>query len=424
MLIGRGHKEGRLADTEVRAFCEEALAGLRLEGKRILALIPDSTRTAPIGLMFRTLADLLADRADGLDFLIALGTHQPMPEAKILTMLDMDAEERQGTYGDVGIFNHEWDNAEALTTVTTLPAEEMDRLTDGRYAREVPVRINRRLFDYDHVFIVGPTFPHEVVGFSGGHKYLFPGVAGPEIIHFFHWLGALVTNWKINGVKDTVVRRVIDRAVAEIHVPLTNFDMVVTREGLKGLFIGSPVEAYGAAADLSAQVHIRYVDHPYEKVLGIAPEMYDDLWVAGKVMYKLEPVVADGGELIIYAPHITEVSYTHGHILDKIGYHCLDYFREQMDKFADVPGGVMAHSTHVRGLGTYCNGVEEPRIRVTLATGIPKERCDRIALGYLDPRTVRAADWINREDEGVLLVDHAGETLYRLKSERNADAQT
>jgi len=341
-----------------------------------------------------------------------------MPEAKVLSMLEMDADERREQYGQVAIFNHEWDNPAALKTVGTLSAEEMDRLTEGRCARDVPVELNRRLFDYDHVLIVGPTFPHEVVGFSGGHKYLFPGVAGPEIIHFFHWLGALVTNWRINGVKDTVVRRVIDRAVEEVDLPVTNFDLVVTREGLKGLFIGDPLEAYSAAADLSAQVHIRYVDRPYAKVLGIAPEMYDDLWVAGKVMYKLEPVVADGGELIIYAPHITEVSYTHGHILDRIGYHCLDYFRKQMDKFADVPGGVMAHSTHVKGLGTYSGGTETPRIRVTLATGIPRERCDRINLGYLDPRQVRVADWLNREDEGILLVDHAGETLYRLKSER------
>jgi len=418
VIVGRGHKEGCLADTEVRAFSEEALAEIRLEGKRVLALIPDATRTAPVGLMFRTLCDLLVGRVERLDFLIALGTHQPMPEAKILAMLELDADERAEQYGDVGIFNHEWDNPDALTTVATLPAEEMDRLTDGRCARDVPVELNRRLFNYDHVLIVGPTFPHEVVGFSGGHKYLFPGVAGPQIINFFHWLGALVTNWQINGVKDTVTRRVIDRAVREVDLPITNFDLVVTREGLKGLFIGNPVEAFNAAADLSAQVHIMYVDRPYERVLGIAPEMYDDLWTAGKVMYKLEPVVADGGELIIYAPHITEVSYTHGHILDRIGYHCLDYFREQMDRFADVPGGVMAHSTHVKGLGTYSGGVERPRIRVTLATGIPKERCAQVNLGYLDPREVRVADWINREDSGILLVDHAGETLYRLKSER------
>jgi len=415
VLIADGHKEGLLGDEKVFALCKKALAALPLEGKRVLALIPDSTRTAPVGLMFRTLCDLLHGRAAGLDFLIALGTHMPMSDERILKHLGMSAAER-AAYGRVRIFNHAWDDPASLRVVGTLTAAEMDRLTGGRYARDVPVEVSARLFDYDHLLIVGPTFPHEVVGFSGGHKYLFPGVAGPEIIHFFHWLGALVTNWKINGVKDTVVRRVINRAVELVDLPITNFDMVVTRRGLKGLFIGDAREAFSAAADLSAQLHIAYVDRPFKRVLGIAPEMYDDLWTAGKVMYKLEPIVADGGELIIYAPHITEVSYTHGHLIDRCGYHCLDYFREQMDKFADIPGGVMAHSTHVRGLGTYCNGVEAPRIRVTLATGIPRERCERINLGYLDPRQVRAAEWIGRERDGLLMVDHAGETLYRLRS--------
>ena len=418
MIIGRGHKEGCLPDTEVESLCRQAVEGLGLDGKRVLALIPDSTRTAPVGLMFRILCGLLAKRARKLDFLIALGTHMPMGEDRILKLLEMTAEEKRDRYGHVEVFNHEWDNPAALKKIGTLSAAEMGSLSGGRYARQVPVELNRRLFDYDHLFIIGPTFPHEVVGFSGGHKYLFPGVAGPEIINFFHWLGALVTNWKINGVKDTVVRRVIDRAVEFVKIPITNFDMVVARKGLKGLFIGDPKEAFSAASDLSAQIHIKYVDRPFKRVLGIAPEMYDDLWTAGKVMYKLEPVVEDGGELIIYAPHITEVSYTHGKILDRIGYHSLDYFREQMDKFADVPGGVMAHSTHVHGLGTYCSSVETPRVRVVLSTGISEERCRRINLGYLDPNAIRMTDWINREAEGVLLVDHAGETLYRLKSEQ------
>jgi nickel-dependent lactate racemase len=414
VIIGSGHTEGLIADTEVRRLCEKALAGLPLDGKRVLALIPDSTRTAPVGLMFRTLSHLLGKRVAQLDFMIALGTHMAMDEERILRLLRMTPEERLGPYARHQVFNHEWDNPEALRVIGTLSAAEMDALSEGRYAREVPVELNRRIFDYDHIFIVGPTFPHEVVGFSGGYKYLFPGIAGPEIINFFHWLGALVTNWRINGVKDTVVRRVINRAVEFVDLPVTNFDMVVTRRGLKGLFIGDPKEAFSAAADLSAQLHVKYVDRPYKRVLGLAPEMYDDIWTAGKVMYKLEPIVEDGGELIIYAPHITEVSYTHGRILDRIGYHCLDYFREQMDKFTDIPGGVMAHSTHVRGLGTYCKGVEKPRVRVTLATGIPRERCERINLGYMDPHEVRIAVWINREDKGILLVDHAGETLYRL----------
>jgi len=416
VIIGEGHKEGVLPDTEVQDLCRQALEGMDLKGKRVLVLIPDSTRTAPVGLMFRTLVGLVSRRAAKIDFMIALGTHMPMSQEKILALLDMTAAEREKKFGKVRVFNHAWDDPKALTTVGTLAAAEMGALSEGRYARDVPVEINRRLLEYDRLLIVGPTFPHEVAGFSGGHKYIFPGVAGAEIINFFHWLGALVTNWKINGVKDTVVRRVIDRAVEFVKIPITNFDMVVTREGLKGLYIGDAKEAFSAAADLSAQVHIKYVHRPYKRVLGIAPLMYDDLWTAGKVMYKLEPIVADGGELVIYAPHITEVSYTHGKTIDCIGYHCLDYFREQMDKFPDIPGGVMAHSTHVRGLGTYCNNVEKPRIAVTLATGIPEERCRRINLGYMDPRSIRAAEWIGREREGILLVDHAGEVLHRVKA--------
>jgi nickel-dependent lactate racemase len=416
VIIGEGHKEGVLPDTEVQDLCRQALEGLDLKGKRVLVLIPDSTRTAPVGLMFRTLVGLVSRRVAKIDFLIALGTHMPMSEEKILKLLNMTAEERKKKYAKVGIFNHAWDDPKALTTLGTLTAAEMDALSGGRYARDVPVEINRRVLDCDRLFIVGPTFPHEVVGFSGGHKYLFPGVAGAEIINFFHWLGALVTNWEINGVKDTVVRRVIDRAVEFVKVPITSFDMVVTRAGLKGLYIGDAREAFSAAADLSAQVHIKYVGRQYKRILGIAPLMYDDLWTAGKVMYKLEPIVADGGELIIYAPHIGEVSHTHGKTIDCIGYHCLDYFREQMDKFSDIPGGVMAHSTHVRGLGTYCNGIEKPRIAVTLATGISEERCRRINLGYMDPKSIRAAEWIGREKEGILLVDHAGEVLHRVKA--------
>ena len=81
--------------------------------------------------------------------------------------------------------------------------------------------------------------------------------------------------------------------------------------------------------------------------------MYDDLWTAAKGMYKMEPAIADGGEVIIYAPHVSEISYTHGRLIDEIGYHCRDYFLAQWDRFKHYPGGILAHSTHVKGLGTF-----------------------------------------------------------------------
>ncbi len=288
-------------------------------------------------------------------------------------------------------------------------------ISHGMMRQAVDVKINKMVFDYDLLFIIGPTFPHEVVGFSGGNKYLFPGIAGQEIIDMFHWLGALITNVAIIGKKHTPVRQVVDMAAAMVPVPRFCASLVVQDGGLAGLFTGSPEQAWEKAADLSEKVHIISKSKPYRQVLSCAPPMYDELWTGGKCMYKLEPVVADGGELIIYAPHIDKISVTHGEKIKRIGYHVRDYFVKQMSAFRDIPGGVMAHSTHVKGLGTFEHGKEKPRIQVTLATGIPREICQQINLGYRDPNTIKPKQWQNREHEGILCVPKAGETLYRLK---------
>jgi nickel-dependent lactate racemase len=282
----------------------------------------------------------------------------------------------------------------------------------------VSVALNKLIFDYDHIIIYGPVFPHEVAGFSGGHKYFFPGIAGPEIINFTHWLGALVTNYHIIGRAETPVRAVIERAADMIALPVTGVSAVVSgKADLAGLFVGPVREAWQKAAALSAQVHIKWVERPYHLVLSEMPTMYDDLWVGAKGMYKMEPVVADGGEVIIYAPHIREVSFTHGTILDQIGYHVRDYFVKQWDQFKHYPAGVLAHSTHVKGLGEFVAGVEKPRIKVSLATAIPRERCERLNLHYRDPKTINLSEHENREQEGILVVRRAGETLYRLRPE-------
>jgi nickel-dependent lactate racemase len=315
----------------------------------------------------------------------------------------------------VRFYNHEWDNPSALRQVGTLSVEEISQLTQGLFAMEVPVEVNKLVFEYDQVVIVGPVFPHEVVGFSGGNKYLFPGVAGPQILNFFHWLGAVVTNPMIIGNQWTPVRQVVDKAGALVNVPKICFCLVVEGHALAGLYAGTPEGAWAAAVELSRQLHITYKDHPYHTILSCAPKMYDELWTGGKCMYKLEPVLADGGELIIYAPHITEISLTHGRVIREVGYHCRDYFLKQWERFKHYPWGVLAHSTHVRGIGTFENGVERCRAQVTLATGIPEDVCRKINLGYRDPRSIQPEAFANREDEGVLLVPKAGEMLFQLK---------
>jgi nickel-dependent lactate racemase len=385
-------------------------------GKRVLLIVPDNTRSGPIGEIFQMIFNGLEGRAAGVGVLFALGTHQPMTEEQMCKRLALTTEQRKGRFASVKFFNHEWDKPATFRSIGTISADKIGEISDGLFREQVDVAVNKIIFDYDELMILGPVFPHEVVGFSGGNKYIFPGIAGAEIINFFHWLGAVVTNPWINGNIDTPTRKVVEAAAGMVTVPRKLFAVVAVGSQLKGLFIGEVAEAWRQAAELSRQVHIVYTDRTYNTVLGIAPEMYDDIWTAGKVMYKLEPILADGATLIIFAPHITEVSYTHGKILDQIGYHTRDYFLKQWDRFKDFPRGVVAHSTHVKGIGTYKDGVEKPRVNVILATRIPKSRCDKINLGYMDPDTIRVADYQNRQNEGVLVVDHAGELLHRLKS--------
>ncbi len=413
-MTGSGFTDRDLTVEEVRTILAGAFEKEAFDGRRVLMVIPDSTRTAPIGLMFREIAALLQPRVKQLDVLVALGTHPPMSEGAIDQRLEMDPGERARLFPRIRVFNHHWNDPSQLLSIGTITERDVEHISGGLMRERVNVTINKLVLEYDLVMIVGPVFPHEVVGFSGGNKYLFPGISGPEIIDMFHWLGALITSPVIIGRKNTPVRAVVNKAASLLPVKRYCCSLVVRGHGLAGLYCGNPEEAWEGAADLSNLIHILYKDRPYHSVLSCAPPMYDDLWVGAKCTYKLEPVIADGGEVIIYAPHIKEISVTHGKLISEIGYHVRDYFLARFDRFSRIPRGVLAHSTHVRGVGKMVDGVEHPRISVILATGISEAECTKVNLGYRDPRSITMNDWKDREKEGVLLVPKAGEILYRL----------
>ena len=414
-VVSKKVSEGKLLTAEqARDVVARAMPEGNFRDRKVLLIVPDGTRTAPVGTMFKAIHGQIGGTAAALDVMIALGTHQAMSEEAIEQRLDITHDERTGPYALVQFFNHAWNDPGALRNIGTLSTEEISDLSGGLFEMEVPVEVNAKLFDYDQIVIIGPVFPHEVVGFSGGNKYIFPGVGGPQVLNFFHWLGAVITTPKIIGHKWTPVRKVVDRAGSMVKIPKLAFCMVVEGGGMSGLFAGPVEEAWSAAADLSAGRHIRIEPKPFHTILACAPEMYDELWTAGKCMYKLEPVLADGGELIIYAPHISAVCIAHGETIESVGYHCRDYFLKQWDRFKDKPWGALAHCVHVKGLGTYENGVETPRAEVTLASQISEAKCQQINLGYRDPADINPADFANRKDEGILLVPHAGERLFRL----------
>jgi nickel-dependent lactate racemase len=413
MTAGRGSPEKPLSEEDVRSVIADGIPARLIDGKRVLVLTPDATRTCPLPVLIRAIRDLIGPRSAQLDFMVALGTHTPLPQERILHLYGIS---RPDAFGRSAFFNHRWDRPDTFRRIGSFSAAEVEEISAGLLSEEVPIDINRMVFDYDLVLIAGPVFPHEVVGFSGGAKYLFPGISGGDFLHFFHWLGAVLTCKRIIGIKDTPVRRLIDRAMEKIAVPIQCLAMVVQPDAtLCGLYAGDVRESWSQAADVSARIHIQTRPNAFRTVLGRASSMYDELWTAGKVMYKLEQVVAQGGTLIIYAPHVAEISRTWGDYIERVGYHTRDYFLSRMGQFRDVPRGVLAHSTHVCGTGVCENGIERFDVNVVLATSIPAEACRRINLGYLDPSRITLADYMNREEEGILFVDHAGEILYRLE---------
>jgi len=406
-----------LSNEQIVETLHKGLAGKFIH-QRVLVLIPDHTRSLPLPFLFRTLVDVLQD-AKQLDFMVALGTHPPLSDESINKLVGITADERATKFKHIGLLNHAWDTPSALTSLGVMQQDEIKEIAGDHWhsslPNEVDIRINKAALEYDHIVILGPTFPHEVVGFSGGAKYLFPGISGAGMINATHWLGALAGVVGTIGIQETPVRAMIHAAAERLKTPVTLVALVVEGKGLSGLFVGDHVSAWNAAVVLSAQRHIRWCEKPFQRVLSCAPAMYDELWTGAKAMYKLEPAVAQGGEVVIYAPHLDVVSHVHGKYIYEVGYHILPYFLNDWERFKHIPLGVLAHSTHVRGSGVWENGVEQPNVRVTLSSKIPAGDCARLNLGYLDPAKINVDEWKDREEEGILYVPKAGEILYRVK---------
>jgi nickel-dependent lactate racemase len=403
-----GGADGVLDDAAVREFVTSSLAAADLDGRSVCVIVPDGTRSCPLPLLLSAVHEALAGRATNVTVLVALGTHAAMSDEHLRSHLG-------GPYPGFEVRNHEWWKPEELVSLGTIDAPRVAELSEGRLRQPIDVVLNRAVVDHDVCLVVGPVFPHEVVGFSGGNKYFFPGVAGAEIIDFSHWLGALITSAEIIGTRGvTPVRALIDQAATMIPSRRLALCQVVESGtgALHAVSFGAPEAAWAAGAEVSAQAHIRYLDAPVQRVLSLVPTKYEDMWTGAKGFYKVEPIVADGGQVIVYAPHITRISAMHPEI-EQIGYHCRDYFLKQWDRFAGYHWGVLAHSTHLRGAGTWDPETgERDRVTVTLATGIPEEVVRAANLDYLDPAAIDPAAFAT--DPKTLVVPDAGEVLFRL----------
>ncbi len=399
---------------------EDTFKNYNLENKSVLVIIPDNTRTAPINFFFKHFYKLWFKHLKKLDYLIALGTHRYLDIKQKLRRIGLSSEaEFESNYRGVNIYNHEWKNPSIFKYIGRINEAEVSRISHGKLKEEIDISINKMIFEYDKIIILGTVFPHEVVGFSGSNKYLFPGICSWNFIDVTHWLGALIKNINIIGIKETPVRRLIDRARELLNIEIIYFNMVMKKDRLAGLFIGDDYRAWTEAVELSSKLNINYVDKQFSRVVSIPSGIYEDLWTASKGIYKVEPVVKERGEIILYAPNIKDFSFTHGKTIERVGFHIIEYFTHNIERFKSEPKMVLSHCSLVKGHGIIKNGKENPAINVILATGIPEEKCKKANIGYMNPMDINLNTFKNSRDTlsgDTLIVENSGEILYRVKN--------
>lgn len=416
-LVGQGHPDSDLSPPDLRKILVEALSTLAA-GSSVLAIVADKTRDDNTDVLFPLAAQILQDRKiRKFDALIAQGTHAPMSERDKLSKLGGLGKAEIPGLGH--IFDHDWADPEKLVTIGVLDAARVNQITGGLLDRAIDLKVNRLLAPglYDTILIFGTTAPHEVAGFSGGAKYFFPGVAGPELTHATHWLGALASIEKVIGRVETPTRHLFEAAADCVPARVISLSSVVTRDDGRlrthALFCGDFRLAVRQAAEVSRHVHIKYTGRKYRRVIALLDQHLEDLWVGGKASYRLGPVIKEDGELIIYAPHLTSLSDVHGELIKRYGYAPLERIRELVAESKELQNNlcVAAHLAHVSFAGRrLADGTIAPRYSITLASAVDEDTCRRVNLGYMNPRSFRREDYLG--DADTLIVEQAGRDLY------------
>jgi len=418
--------QGELTDEQLEEIIKKSLKDFT-SVKKVLLIHPDYTRVDFSNRLVPLIYQELKNRGmEQIDSLNAGGTHRAMTTEEIRSKLGLSSQ-----FNFTNFYNHEYNDPQQLVTVGEIPPSFVAKKTDSELSQSIPVVVNKLITeDYDLIIALSGTSPHEAAGYAGGLKVFFPGISGPEVIDLLHWAAVLVGIPEIIGSVDNPARDVINKGSSyifnQIKAPTISFNMVSEEKGLqaitKGLYVGVGfngfIEVYKQAARASSLLHVIYIDEPLEIAVQVIEKSYDEIWTAGKGSYKLQcpGVMVPSGEIIIYAPHINcfhsrpEMDLA----LRQIGYHCKDYVKKYLKLNPEFSKNIAAHVINVRGIGNFdINSREEEfDFKVTLATGISKDICESVGLGYRNPDSISKEDFLG---PGKLWIQNGGKYLYKIK---------
>lgn len=347
---------------------------------RLLIIPPDITRLSSrsgeiTAYLWRRLHESVH-----IDIMPALGTHVPMTEAQCVRMFGPEVPFDR-------VIPHRWRTD--LRELGGLSADEMGRLSNGKFAQPMRVAVNRQLFEggYDLILSVGQVVPHEVIGMANYTKNIMIGVGGKDTIDKSHFLGAACGMESIMGRADTPVRRAIntvyDRYIRN-ELPITFLLTVVGQAQdatvLRGLYCGDGDETFHAAADLSRRINFDVLDEPIQRcVVTLDPDEFHTTWLGNKSIYRTRMAMADGGELIILAPGLS--GFGEDPVIDTLirchGYRGTPNILDALKRDPELASNLAA-AAHL------IHGSTEDRFRVTYCpgNGVSQEEIESVGYSY------------------------------------------
>ncbi len=376
-------KKAEINSDEIKSLVlkssQECLNRICKNPKKVLLLPPDITRAhSGAGWITELFYNYFAEMAD-VYIIPTLGQHVPHT-----------IEQNKWMFGSIPenkILKHDWRNDGKR--LGTIPADYVEKITQGRANWEIPISINKTVLDgnWDLIINVGHVVPHEVLGFANHNKNYFIGLGGKETICASHMAAACYGIENNLGSLVTPLRHCYNKAENEFlnHLPDVYIQVVMAYNNAgnlvhTGFYCGDDLDTYLLAAKQSKAENITIVP-PLKKVVAIMQgNEFFSTWVANKAVYRTRKAMADGGELIIIAPGLKRFGEQDevDKIIRKYGYSgtekVMKYWKEN-DELQNLTHAT-AHLIH---------GSSEGRFKITYAPGhLTKDEIESVNFAYLD----------------------------------------
>lgn len=361
-------------------------------GQTVNIICDDMSRPTPVFKILPVVTRKLLQagiKKNDIKIVVALGSHRYMTKDEIISKVG------QGIYDEYRVVNSEFRNGDDLADYGLAP--------DG-----TRVFVSRTAVDSDVRIGIGNIVPHPTMGWAGGGKILYPGVAGEKTVMQFHMLGGLADD-NYFGMDDCPIRLNVEKWVDTIGLHFIINTILTSNFDIYKVVAGDYIKAHRKGVEYAKEVIGRKIKEKVEIMVVSSYPADQDFWQSGKGYYSAEHgLIEKGGTMILVSPNYEGMGphpdYARFTGMDNAEEHLIR-FREGRAEYDDPLG---------LSVGAAVSKMRKRRELIMVSDGLTKEEADVCKIKLYPRREIQKAldEAIAKYDNpGVSVITHGGE-LY------------